>query len=74
MTDARYAELRDRLAETWDLSKLGAIAAWDQQTMMPGAGAEVRAQQLATISRVVHEQIVSEELGELLDELRPYEE
>ena len=66
--------LRERLAETWDLAKLGAIAAWDQQTMMPAAGGAVRAQQLATISKVVHEQIVSEELGALLEELRPYEE
>ena len=74
MTDVRYAELRDRLAETWDLAKLGAIAAWDQQTMMPAAGGGVRARQLATVSKVVHEQIVSEELGELLEELRSYEE
>jgi carboxypeptidase Taq len=74
MSDARYQELRDRLAGTWDLVKLGAIAAWDQQATMPAAGGGVRAQQLATVSKVVHEQIVSEELGELLDELRPYEE
>ena len=58
----------------WDLAKLGGLAAWDQQTMMPPRAAAVRAQQLATISKVVHEQIVSEELGELLEELRPYEE
>src|SRR5262245_35451380 len=74
MSDARYQELHDRLAGTWDLVKLGAIAAWDQQATMPAAGGGVRAQQLATVSKVVHEQIVSEELGELLDELRPYEE
>ena len=74
MAGTRYDELRERLAETWDLAKLGAIAAWDQQTMMPAAGGAVRARQLATISKVVHEQIVSEELGQLLEELRPYEE
>ena len=33
---------------------------------MPAAGAGVRAHQLATVSKVVHEQVVSEELGELL--------
>ena len=42
--------------------------------MMPPAGGGVRARQFATISKVVHEQVVSEELGELLEELRPYEE
>ena len=43
MAGTRYDELRERLAETWDLAKLGAIAAWDQQTMMPAAGGAVRA-------------------------------
>src|SRR5262245_35371692 len=74
MSEARYAELRSRLAEIWDLGKLGGLAAWDQQAMMPPAGAAVRAEQLATVSRLVHERVVAEELGELLEELRPYEE
>ncbi|HEV8099808.1 MAG TPA: hypothetical protein VGP56_11695, partial [Gaiellaceae bacterium] len=74
MSEARYVELRDQLSELWDLAKLGALAGWDQQTMMPPQGAAVRARQFATISKVVHEQVVSEELGELLEELRPYEE
>jgi carboxypeptidase Taq len=42
--------------------------------MMPLSGGPVRAAALGTISKVVHEQFVSEELGELLEELRPYEE
>ena len=41
---------------------------------MPPAGGPVRADALGTISKVVHERFVSEELGELLEELRPYEE
>jgi carboxypeptidase Taq len=72
--EERYAELRGRLGELWDLAKLGGLAAWDQQAMMPPAGGPVRADQLGTISKVVHERLVSEELGELLEELRPYEE
>src|SRR3954452_14493685 len=74
MSEARYAELRDRLCELWDLVKLGGLAGWDQQTMMPPQGAAVRARQFATISKIVHEQVVSDELGELIEELRPYEE
>ena len=74
MSEERYAELRDYLAEIWDLVKLGALASWDQQTMMPPAGAAVRARQLATVSKLVHERVVSERLGALLEELRPYEE
>jgi carboxypeptidase Taq len=74
VSEERYAELRDRLGELWDLAKLGGLAAWDQQAMMPPAGGPVRAAGLGTISKVVHERFVSEELGELLEELRPYEE
>jgi carboxypeptidase Taq len=74
VSEERYAALRDRLSEIWDLAKLGGLAAWDQQAMMPPAGGPVRAGALGTISKVVHERLVSEELGELLEELRPYEE
>jgi carboxypeptidase Taq len=70
----RYDALRSYLAETWDLVKLGGLAAWDQQTMMPPRGAGVRASHLATVTKLVHERVVADELGELLDELRPYEE
>jgi carboxypeptidase Taq len=74
VSEQRYAELRDRLGQLWDLAKLGGLAAWDQQTMMPPQGAGVRARQLASVSRLVHDLVVSDELGALLDELRPYEE
>jgi carboxypeptidase Taq len=74
VSEERYSELRDHLTEIWDLAKVGGLAGWDQQTMMPPRGAGVRARQLATVSKLVHERLVSDELGELLEELRPYEE
>jgi carboxypeptidase Taq len=74
VSDARYTVLRDELAGLWDLVKLGGLAGWDQQAMMPPAGAAVRAELLTTVSKVVHERLVSEQLGELLDELGPYEQ
>ncbi len=74
MGNAQYEHLRERLGRLWDLVKLGGLAAWDQQTMMPPQGAGVRARQLATASKLVHDQLVSDELGRLLEELRPYEE
>jgi carboxypeptidase Taq len=73
LTEARYGELRDRLGEICDLAKLGALAAWDQQTMMPSQGGGVRARQFATASKVIHELFVADEIGELLEELRDYE-
>jgi carboxypeptidase Taq len=74
VSEQRYGELRDYLAEVWDFVKVGGLAGWDQQTMMPPQGAGVRARQLATVSKLVHQRVVSDELGELLEELRPYEE
>jgi carboxypeptidase Taq len=67
-------QLRERLGQLWDLVKVGALAGWDQQTMMPPQGAAVRARQLATVSKLAHDLLVSDELGTLIEELRPYEE
>ncbi len=74
MSEAPYEEFRERLGALCDLSNLGGLAAWDQQTMMPPQGAGIRSHQLATVSRVTHDQLVSEEIGDLLEELRSYEE
>ncbi|MGZ4269584.1 MAG: carboxypeptidase M32 [Solirubrobacteraceae bacterium] len=62
--------LRDRLAELADLRSLGALAAWDQHTMMPPAGAPARARQLATLERLAHERATAAEVGGWLDELQ----
>jgi carboxypeptidase Taq len=74
VTNVQYEQLKERLGQLWDLVKLMALAGWDQQTMMPPQGAGVRARQLATGSKLVHELLVSDELGELLEALRPYED
>src|SRR5574341_454512 len=70
----KFAELKSRLAEIHDLNKVGWVLGWDQRTMMPPKGAAVRAEQLATLQRVAHEKFTSDEIGRLLDDLRPYEE
>src|SRR5918999_6296839 len=69
-----FQQLQIRLAEIADLRKAGQLLSWDQQTMMPPAGADGRAEQLATLGRMAHELFVAPETGRLLDELRPYEE
>lgn len=63
------ARLRARLAEITDLSMLGHLAAWDQRTIMPPAGAAGRADQLSTLSRLLHERATAEEVGAWLDAL-----
>lgn len=72
--NAAYDELRERLAEVSDLGRVMRVLEWDQQVMMPRAGASSRADQLATMRRVLHERFTDDTVGRLLDELRPYEE
>ena len=68
------AMLQTKLGEIVDLVKTSALLSWDQQTQMPPLGSEARAQQLGTVGRLAHEAFVSDEVGALLEELRPYGE
>jgi carboxypeptidase Taq len=70
----RFEELRHRLGEIHDVEKAAALLSWDEETKMPPSGAEARAEQRATLNRIAHELEVSDELGALLEELRPFEE
>jgi carboxypeptidase Taq len=63
-------ELRERLGEIHDLSRAASLLAWDERTMMPSAGAEARAESLATLARVRHEMFSEDEIGRLLDQVR----
>jgi carboxypeptidase Taq len=67
-------ELRERLAELADLSAAGSLLGWDQQTMMPPRAAALRAEQLGTLGRVVHERFCDDAVGRLLGELEGEEE
>ena len=62
--------LRERLAELADVSSLGRLAAWDQRTMMPAAGAASRAQQLAALQRLLHQRSTGEDIGAWLEEIQ----
>ena len=41
---------------------------------MPAGAAALRAEESATLERLVHERFTSPEIGRLLEELRPYED
>ncbi len=60
-------DARDRLATISDLSKAGALLAWDERTKMPKGGGEARSEQLATLAKLSHELMVADELAEDLD-------
>ena len=66
------AALRARLAEIADLQSVAQLLSWDQHTMMPPAGGEVRADRSAALDRVLHERLIAPELGRLLDALEPW--
>jgi carboxypeptidase Taq len=70
----RFEDLCRRLGEIHDLDKASGLLLWDEETKMPPAGAEARAEQRATLNRFAHELQVSPELGRLLDDLAGYEE
>ena len=66
--------LKERLAQVTDLGKVARLLSWDQQTMMPPAGTQHRAEQFSTLMRIAHEMFTDPEVGRLLDELRPVED
>jgi carboxypeptidase Taq len=70
----RFDELLRRLGAIDDLVRAGTLLGWDEETKMPPAGAEARAEQRATVEAAAHERRVDPALGELLEELRPFEE
>jgi carboxypeptidase Taq len=72
--DSRFDELLRRFGVIDDLVRAGTLLGWDEETKMPPAGADARAEQRATVEAVTHEHRVDPALGELLEELRPFEE
>ena len=71
---AALADLKERVAEIHDLGRTSSLLAWDQQVKMPPGGGGVRAEQLATVGRIAHEALTSDEMGRLLDKLAPFED
>ncbi len=73
-THSSFLDLKTRLAEIHDLSRVSSLLGWDQAVTMPPGGAAVRAEQMATVGRIAHERLTSPEVGRLLDDLIAYEE
>lgn len=67
--NASIAELLKHMHEIADLSALGALAEWDQNTDMPEGAGEIRGDQMATLQGVLHERWTTERLGHLLSKL-----
>ena len=71
--ETKLEELKQRLAEIYDLQRASSVLGWDQATYMPPGGAEARGRQIATLDRLAHEKFTHPTIGRMLFELRPYE-
>jgi carboxypeptidase Taq len=72
MPPPQLVDLKELLAEIRDLDRARAMLEWDERTMMPAGGAGARAEQIATLERLRHERLRSDELGRLVDVLSSY--
>jgi carboxypeptidase Taq len=72
--DPKFEQLKERVAETQDLTKAATLLLWDQRVMMPPGGAASRAEATATVSRLAQERFIADDIGRLLEDLRDLEE
>ena len=70
-SDAILADLKQRLAEIYDLNAASSVLGWDEATYMPKGGAPARGRQSALLGRLAHERFVDPALGRALDRLEP---
>lgn len=63
---SQYDALVRRMSDYRNVNRALGLLGWDQQTYMPHGGAEARASQIATLSRIAHEILTADETGTLL--------
>ncbi len=67
--DPSYQQLCDATREVAMLDRIQCLLEWDQQTKMPPAGGEYRADQAAYVAGLVHKKQTAPQIGQWLDEL-----
>ena len=63
-----YLELEARFRRLGALDEAIGVLNWDSATMMPPGGATTRAEQLATLSLLAHQELIAAEVSDLLGE------
>ncbi|MGH7031415.1 MAG: carboxypeptidase M32, partial [Stellaceae bacterium] len=63
-----YQQLEARFRRLGALEEAIGVLNWDGATMMPPGGSATRAEQLASLSRLAHEQLTATKTGDLLAE------
>jgi len=69
MPSTNFDQLLETSRTIADLQAATAVLSWDQETYMPDGAAGARAEQIATLSAIVHQRTVAPEYGRLLDDL-----
>lgn len=67
-TSTAYEELIRRVRDAATLASAGQVLGWDQETMMPPGGVELRSRQLSQIAKLSHEMFTDARIGDLLAE------
>jgi carboxypeptidase Taq len=73
-TPQAYQTLAATLREIALLSSAAGVLHWDERTQLPPAGAELRGGQLGLLARMVHEQLTSPKIGDLLAQVETLDE
>ena len=69
MSQATYDLLCEHWRETALLRSIDGLLGWDQQTKMPPAGGDYRAEQITYLSGLIHQKQTDPRVGQWLDEL-----
>jgi carboxypeptidase Taq len=69
-----YADYKQHLQKIADIRYSAAVLQWDQETYMPSGAAAIRAQQVATLTALAHEEATSTVLGDWLQQLKEVKE
>ena len=65
-TTSPYDQLRMYARQTGTLGSISALLAWDQETYMPPAGVNARADQSSMLAELIHERHIAPKMGELI--------
>ncbi|MGB1249953.1 MAG: carboxypeptidase M32 [Candidatus Promineifilaceae bacterium] len=66
--------LKQKLSVIDDIRSAAGVLQWDQSVYMPNGGAAARGRQMATLGRIAQEMFIDDEIGHLLDDLKPYQD
>lgn len=70
MPSTNFERLLEKERTIADVNAASAVLNWDQETYMPEGAAMARAEQIATLSGIIHQMVVSPDLGTLLGDLK----